>query len=350
MRAIRFRELTEEAHARGLAVIPWFEFGFSSSYSAGGGHLLEQKPEWAARDSQGKLLAKNGFEWMNAYHPDVQDFLLALVCEVARNYDVDGIQGDDRLPAQPVEGGYSDFTRALFAAEHGGREPPGNTRDSSWVAWRADRLTAFASRIYASVKAIDRRLIVCWAPSIYPWSRQEYLQDWPAWVNRGAADMVIPQVYRYGLDAYRQTLRSQSGDSLGLRALGEMLFPGILISLGKYRIPDSELIGAIELNRAMGFHGESLFFYEGLRRDGDRLARLLRSTVYARRAQLPFPLRSLRATPGRPSHETRSTLARIDPSDRVLPRSAPAGTRFVQYRVPPTMEWQQEVHGGHPCP
>ena len=67
------------------------------------------RPEWAARDKNGAILTKNGFEWMNAIHPEVQQFLLDMVQEVIRSYDVDGIQGDDRLPAMPSEGGIVDI-------------------------------------------------------------------------------------------------------------------------------------------------------------------------------------------------------------------------------------------------
>ena len=251
------REVIEEAHRRGIAVIPWFEFGFSSSYRAAGGHLLARKPQWAARDREGELPEKNGFEWMNAYHPEVQEFLLALVLEVARTYDVDGIQGDDRLPAQPVEGGYAEFTQALYAQEHHGTHPPRELHDAAWMRWRADKLTAFAVRMYTELKAIDSALIVCWAPSVYPWSRNEYPQDCPSWVRARAADMILPQVYRFDLDAYRRTLRSHSGDSLGLTRLGDMLFPGLLISLGPYRIPEEDLLTAVRFNREAGFRGES---------------------------------------------------------------------------------------------
>ena len=51
---------------------------------------------------------------MNAIHPEVQQFLLDMVQEVIRSYDVDGIQGDDRLPAMPSEGGYSRYTIELL--------------------------------------------------------------------------------------------------------------------------------------------------------------------------------------------------------------------------------------------
>ena len=100
------------------------------------------RPEWAARDSTGALLKKNGFEWMNAIHPEVQDFMLALVREVAENYDVDGIQGDDRLPAMPSEGGYSDFTRTLYEQETG-RTVPDSSREPHFLQWKSDKLKRF---------------------------------------------------------------------------------------------------------------------------------------------------------------------------------------------------------------
>lgn len=43
-----FVEILEEPHARGIAVVPWFEFGFSSSMNRNGGHILAAKPDWAA--------------------------------------------------------------------------------------------------------------------------------------------------------------------------------------------------------------------------------------------------------------------------------------------------------------
>ncbi|HLO49003.1 MAG TPA: family 10 glycosylhydrolase, partial [Kamptonema sp.] len=59
-------EIIVEAKRVGIKVIPWFEYGFVSSYNLNGGYLLREKPEWGAVDYQGNLLKKNNFEWMNA--------------------------------------------------------------------------------------------------------------------------------------------------------------------------------------------------------------------------------------------------------------------------------------------
>lgn len=280
------QEVIEAAHRHGLRVIPWFEFGFSSSYQMNGGYLLKIKPDWAARDRDGNLLTKNGFEWMNAYHPEVQQFMIDLVTEVVDKYDVDGIQGDDRLPAQPIEGGYSDVTDSLYRAENGGNPPPHDFRDLHWQRWRGDKLNTFAKKLHDSVKSRKPDIAVSWAPSVYPWSFDEYLQDWPNWLKNGYADEIIPQIYRYELDQYKQTV-----DALGMEFLGtnpdqqRKIFAGMLVKVGKYRISGDYLIAAIKYHRAKGFNGEVFFFYEGLRENNDELAKLLLKTVYTEPAK-----------------------------------------------------------------
>ncbi len=98
------QEVIIEAHRFGLEVIPWMEYGFAASFGQDGGPLLAARPEWAARTFIGSKVEKNGFFWMSGLNPGVQQFILNLMTEILA-YDVDGIQGDDRLPAMPVEGG-----------------------------------------------------------------------------------------------------------------------------------------------------------------------------------------------------------------------------------------------------
>lgn len=137
------KEMIEEAHANGIKVHAWFEYGFAASYGQNGGLILARKPEWGAEDVNGKLLVKNGFVWMNALLPEVQDFMLSLIKEVADNYDIDGVQGDDRLPAMPSSGGYDEYVCQLYKQEHNGMEPPADGKNEAWMTWRADKLTDF---------------------------------------------------------------------------------------------------------------------------------------------------------------------------------------------------------------
>jgi uncharacterized lipoprotein YddW (UPF0748 family) len=259
------KELIEESHKMNIKVLAWFEFGFSSSYKQNGGKILKLKPQWAAIDNKQKLVSKNGFEWMNGINPEVQNFLLSLVLEVVRNYDIDGIQGDDRLPAMPVEGGYDPYTVSLYQSEHKGKLPPANFRDSSWIDWRANKLNLFMEKIYKSVKEINPNVIVSMAPSIYPWSKNEYLQDWVSWVKKGLVDLVIPQVYRYSLKEYSKSLEEIIKEQIPKDKFSSF-YPGVLLKVGKYYPTKKYLREMIAENRKHNINGEVFFFYEGVKK------------------------------------------------------------------------------------
>ncbi len=279
-------ELIAAAEKYDIAVIPWFEYGFAAAHEKQGGLLIQRKPHWAERDHAGNLLKKNGFEWLNPFHPEVQQFVMDLVREVVRNYEVAGVQGDDRLPALPIEGGYSDFTQRLFAAEHGGQMPPYDFRETQWQRWRADKLNDFTRRFYQEVKAIKPECVVSWAPSIYPWSYDEYLQDWPGWIQAGCADLIIPQAYRYNLRTYRQVISALTPSNL--KITDGRVFPGVLLNLGDYIISEKLLLAMLKEHRRVGYAGEVFFFYEGLRKDDDRLAKALVKSYYGEKARRPF--------------------------------------------------------------
>ncbi len=272
------KELIEEAHKRNIKVIAWFEFGFSSSYELNGGLIIERKPEWAAKDVKGILVQKNGFEWMNGFHPEVQDFLLSLIMEVVENYDIDGIQGDDRLPALPSEAGYDEYTVSLFKSQHDGQEPPAYHKDFYWVQWRADLLTDFMRRIYETVKAYDDNIIVSMAPSIYPWSKEEYLQDWPNWMRKGYVELVCPQVYRYDFKNYKNALNSIIEDQIDKKDF-DKFFPGVLLKVGDYYPSQEFLKQMIDENRKNNIYGEVFFFYEGIKKYPDFFKEIYKDRV-----------------------------------------------------------------------
>ncbi|MDJ0676630.1 MAG: family 10 glycosylhydrolase [Calothrix sp. MO_167.B42] len=278
-------ELVTQARRVGLKVIPWFEYGFASSYNLHGGLLLEKKPEWKACDRQGNLLKKNGFEWLNALDSQVQDFLLSLVLEVVTNYNVDGIQGDDRFPAFPSEGGYDEITVKRYHQQFG-ENPPTNPQDKQWLQWRADILTEFLARLYQQVKAVNPHLIVSVAPNIYDWGFKEYLQDSVTWMERGIVDMIHPQVYRRDLFSYKYVIDKLISEQFTNKTLSR-LAPGMLIKVGSYNINIDYFIKAIKYNRDYGIPGEVFFFYEGLRANDNALAEVLKKNIYNSPASFP---------------------------------------------------------------
>lgn len=259
------QEMIEEAHSVGLRVHAWMEFGFSYSYKDSLSVWNKTYPGWSGRNAKGHLLQKNGFYWWNALHPGPRQFLKELVEEIVMRYDIDGIQGDDRLPAMPSEGGYESETVHAYGNQGGDQQGALDPKQEDWVQWRADKLSAFGQEIYQLVKSHKPACLVTWSPSIYPWSKQEYLQDWPTWLRDGYADYVFPQLYRYNEQAYQQLLKDLN--ALLTPDQKRKVFPGVLTSLGDgYQASRTLLNRFIALNREYGYNGEVFFYYETLNR------------------------------------------------------------------------------------
>lgn len=276
------KELIEEAKRVNLAVIPWFEYGFASSYQKNGGAIIAKKPEWAARDYAGNLLNKNGFDWLNSLDSEVQNFLLSLFIEVVKNYEIAGIQGDDRFPALPSEGGYDQKTVERYRQEFN-RLPPENSKDPQWLQWRADILSNFLIRVYQEIININPELIISMSPSPYPWSYENYLQDSQTWVDLGLVDLVHPQLYRRELESYKKEIDKLVTTQFTKQQLPQLI-PGVLLKSSAYRIDTEHLFQALKYNRSVGIQGEISFFYEALREDNNALANILKSSIYSQPA------------------------------------------------------------------
>ncbi|QSV68825.1 MAG: family 10 glycosylhydrolase [Aphanizomenon flos-aquae DEX188] len=272
-------ELITEAKKVNLAVIPWFEYGFASSYQQKGGSIIAKKPEWAAIDYTGKLLTKNGFDWLNALDNEVQDFLLSLFLEVVKKYEVAGIQGDDRFPSLPIEGGYDKKTISQYQQEFN-KQPPENYQDPEWTKWRADILSNFLSRVYREIINVNPELIISMSPNAYRWGYENYLQDSQTWIDLGLVDLIHPQLYHREFELYQRDIDRLYEKQFTKQQLPQLI-PGILIKQSTYRITPEHLIKAINYNRSVGIQGEVCFFYEALREDNDALAKVIKSGIYS---------------------------------------------------------------------
>jgi len=282
-----------EAHRVGIEVYPWFEYGFAAWYSGGtspfGGHILQKFPEWACKDQEGNIVTENGFDWMSAINPDVQNFINLLVREVVQKYDVDGIEFSDRIPAMPIKGGYENYSVNLYRAQHNNQNPPTNIYDSNWKRWRADRLNDWFKEIRNIIKSYDKNLFVSSSPSVYPWAYDNYLQDAKTWIEQDIADHFIPQLYRYDFQSYFYELNS-AVNLVGAKK--EKLVAGILMNLGvgtnEYVMSSDYLLDALKANREKGASGEAFFYYEGFRKNDNKLADTLKATFYENPAFVPM--------------------------------------------------------------
>jgi len=260
-------KLIEKAHAKNMKVVAWFEYGFASHYAGQPQPLTDKKPEWISRQQDGTQTVKNNFYWMNGFHPEVQKFMTDMIVECVTKYPaLDGIQGDDRLPALPSHAGYDDFTRQLYKTETG-RDLPSSPTETQFMNWKVGKMTAYATTLYNAVKAARASCLVTWAPSARGWSRDNYLQDWPQWVANGKADWVSPQQYRnesQGLTAYSSLIDGDISAVFNTSELRKKYVPGMLVRNGSYLPTDIFLARMMQYNRSKGVFSESTWFYEGV--------------------------------------------------------------------------------------
>ena len=261
------RDIIDVAHAKGIRVILWFEYGFM--HGTGGVNLsdplLARHSDWIGINSRGSYSNYNGTDYyLNAYSPQVQEFMLQLMEEALTKYpDVDGIQGDDRLPAMPRDSGYDDTTSELYRAETGSY-PPSNYDDAAWVEWRLDRLNGFARTMSQRLRAKKESLIVCFAPNKYPWCESVLMQDWPQWIADGAVDLLTVQFYV--TVSYEYDIR-QALEYVAQKTSKNILNPAMILKNGDSVLMEEILVSELKYNRSVGTCGESQFWFDGLKTD-----------------------------------------------------------------------------------
>jgi len=259
--------LLQAAHQKGIRVIAWFEYGFISHYSGYPHPILDQHPDWIGIDKNGMPTIRNNFTWLNGFKPEVQDFLLQLILEVVRKYPIDGIQCDDHLPSMPLNSGYDSLTLSRYETETGNNIPVSDT-DPKWMKWRADQLTLFAKKIYDSVKFINPRCIVCFAPGPLDWSYENNLADWESWIKLGIVDLLSPLLYRSesaGLSAYTNLLDKDISRIIRQYSFPKQRYaPGIMVKNGNYAPSDSYLSRVFLYNFFNEIYSGSIWYYDGL--------------------------------------------------------------------------------------
>lgn len=259
------KDLIEEAHKYNIKVILWYEYGFMSKFGVvptpQNDRILAEHPDWIGINNQGGASAYNNSDYYyNAYNPEVQEFMLDMIMEAVNNYDIDGIQGDDRLPAMPRNSGYDDYTKAKYF-EAKGSYPPSDINQWDWVRFRADILNNFAREMYSRVKTAKPNLIVGFSPNPYPWAFDNLMQEWPVWLQDNLIDILSVQCYRSTVNQYSTTVdevlfyynRNGSGDKTKLS-------PGVLLKGSNGLTDPAILAGQIMKNREKGIPGESFFY------------------------------------------------------------------------------------------
>jgi uncharacterized lipoprotein YddW (UPF0748 family) len=263
------QETVDLGHQQGMAVIPWFEFGFMGTADSGQpqcdptSELAKRHPDWLLKRRDGSVIWKEGPHdrvWFNPLRPEVQDFFTDLVVEIVTKYQVDGIQFDDHL-GFPVEFGYDEFTVNLYQQEHAGKSPPEDPKDPEWVRWRADRITKFVQQLFKAVKLRRPQVLFALSPNPWEFSYTTFLQDWKSWERQGLIEELVIQLYRNDLSRLIAEMERPEVEA-ARRHIPVGI--GILSGLKPRPVPIAQIQEQVASVRQKDFAGVSFFFYESL--------------------------------------------------------------------------------------
>ncbi|MGF1458820.1 MAG: family 10 glycosylhydrolase [Leptolyngbyaceae cyanobacterium] len=272
-------ECLDLAHARGLRVIPWFEYGF---FARRGNSLRDRQPGWFTQQRDGTQTDQHQMEWLNPFHHEVQQFYLVLIKDLVTRYDVDGFQIDDHF-GLPTEFGYDPYTAQRYRAETG-QLVPRDPENEQWMTWRANKITQFVVAVAQTVKRIRPQAVFSVSPNPPKFSYRNFLQDWPRWLSAATVDEVIIQTYRWDLASFVRELQKPSLEELRVQV---PISIGVLAGLRNRPMALPVLKQQCQAVRANGYAGMVFFFYESVwQTSGESpdlrqatLQRLLKSSV-----------------------------------------------------------------------
>ncbi len=255
------QEIVEQGHKRNMKVIPWFEFGFMAPADS---TLATKHPRWLTKRQDGTSIWWEGKThqrvWLNPLHPGVQKFITDLVVELVNNYDIDGIQFDDHF-GYPSELGYDDYTVALYKKEHWGQSPPTNPKNTEWVRWRANKITAYMETLFHAIKKANPQAIVSLSPNPQNFSLNSFLLDWQTWERKGLIEELVLQVYRSNQNSFIKEITQPEV----IAAKNHIpVSIGILSGLKGRPVMFETILQQVDNTRKNDFAGVSFFFYESL--------------------------------------------------------------------------------------
>ena len=307
------------AHQRGLKVHAWLNTSLLANLDAlpdNPKHVFNAHPEWLAvpRAVAGELyeMSPNDaryrariVEWSKANRGElegvytgpanskVREHIYRIWMDILQKYRVDGMHFDYIRLASPD----FDYSRtsiekfrlwlkpqltpadrgALKAAQKKDPLAAPEMFKAKFADFQREKITVLVERIYRQVK--KRRPEVIVSAAVFANDENAYtrrFQDWRRWLKMGILDVVCPMAYTPDTEVFRKQVDVASTTA---HAAGKKVWAGI----GAYRIPAESTVEKINVARALGADGISLFSYDftvtvsTLNPQGDYLDRVRRA-------------------------------------------------------------------------
>jgi len=325
-----------EAHRRGLELHAWmnpFRARHTLSKSPiAPNHISRTHPEWVRK--YGDQL------WLDPGEPAARDYVLSVVMDVVRRYDVDGVAFDDYFYPYPIKDAADRvvaFPDDTSWRKYGVRS--GMTRDD----WRRAGVNYFVQRVYQTIKAAKPWVkfgvspFGIWRPGNPPQIRgldayASLYADARLWLASGWLDYLSPQLY-WPVDSPQQSFPALLNWWSAQNAKGRGLWPALDATAVGGKFSANEIMRQIQATRRQpGANGEIFYHLRNLSQN-PALLQTLRAE-YTQPALVPASPWLASAPPARPDLTTmennRSHYSRLTASWKAP--GEPAWKWVLQYR------------------
>jgi uncharacterized lipoprotein YddW (UPF0748 family) len=243
---------TEAAHDRGMEMHVWlnpYRAHHKDGKEISEQSIVKKHPELV-------VYLKEGYWWLDPAQQGTQDHSVAVVMDLVKRYDIDGVHFDDYFYPYPSYNGNVDFPDSVSWKAYqqtGGKLSRGD--------WRRNAVNVFIERLYKNIKAEKQNVkfglspFGIWRPG-YPSSIQGFDQydqlyaDARLWLNKGWIDYFTPQLY-WPINRIAQSFPVLLGWWAGENKMKRHLWPGISVGRDTSAQNVNEIMSQIMISRGM---------------------------------------------------------------------------------------------------
>ncbi|NUN71273.1 MAG: family 10 glycosylhydrolase [Bacteroidetes bacterium] len=276
----------DEAHQRGLELHAWFN-PYRAHLTRGNeitdSSIVRKRPDIARK-------INDGMYWLDPSRLATQDHSYAVVMDVVRRYDIDGVHFDDY---------FYPYNDGKFPDDDSWEEYTAGGGNLTREDWRRSHVNTFIERVYRGIKKEKKHVkfglspFGIWRPrnpaSIAGYDQYNMLYaDAKLWLNEGWVDYFTPQLY-WPVNQVPQSFPVLLGWWTRENTMGRNLWPGMIISRPREEKTADEIFNQIMITR--GFvpegPGHIHFSMKSFMRDSSAVNSALRYGPYKRQAIVP---------------------------------------------------------------
>ena len=248
--------MASQAKKSGIKLHAWF----CVNPEGDKGILLKKHPEYVARTAEGgKSSCGNG--WFTCIaRPEVRNYQIKIMSEVAKNYDVDGIHldyirtGDNVCLCKICGPQFKKLTGVdIKKARWWQRETP------AWYKWRINNVTKIVSGVSKNCKKYKKELSAA-VYHAFPLTMVTQSQDFPGWCRDGYLDMVAPMTYTpdpYMMSSYARNHIANMGGKTEL-------WEGLITSRRRRKGQKNWVLEEAKIAKKLGAHGVMIFEHHAI--------------------------------------------------------------------------------------